>query len=82
MHGIANTILADLNSTVGPENVDDYVYLNYAALTQDPIQGYGVDNVNFLKNTSMIHDSRQIFQKLLSGGFKLGVPHGSNSTVV
>ena len=48
-----------------------YLYLNYAAPWQDPIAGYGTENVEFLQNVSREYDSEGLFQSNVPGGFKL-----------
>jgi len=52
---------------------NEFVYLNYAAKWQDPIQGYGAANVAFMKSVSKKYDPNGIFQKAVPGGFKLGI---------
>jgi len=48
-----------------------FKYLNYAAKWQDPIRGYGAENVAKLKSTSRKYDPYRVFQKAVPGGFKL-----------
>lgn len=48
-----------------------YIYLNYALESQDPIGSYGQDNLNSMRATSLKYDPRQVFQRLVPGGFKL-----------
>ena len=50
---------------------NEFVYLNYAAEWQDPIAGYGEDNVEFLKGVSKKYDPNGVFQTGVPGGFKL-----------
>ncbi|KAL8996344.1 MAG: hypothetical protein Q9169_004110 [Polycauliona sp. 2 TL-2023] len=50
---------------------NEYVYLNYAALGQDPIRGYGAANQLNLRSVSKKYDPDQIFQKAVPGAFKL-----------
>ncbi|KAF2477622.1 putative oxidoreductase [Lindgomyces ingoldianus] len=52
---------------------NEFVYLNYAAEWQDPIQGYGGANVQFLRSVSKRYDPKGVFQKAVPGGFKLGI---------
>ena len=49
----------------------EFVYLNYALESQDPIAGYGAENVARMKAASSHYDPEQVFQKLVPGGFKL-----------
>ncbi|KAF2002388.1 putative oxidoreductase [Amniculicola lignicola CBS 123094] len=52
---------------------NEFIYLNYAAEWQKPIQGYGNANVEFLKSVSRRYDPNAIFQRAVPGGFKLGI---------
>jgi hypothetical protein len=49
----------------------EFVYLNYALPSQDPIAGYGKENQSKLRRISRQHDPAQAFQRLVPGGFKL-----------
>ncbi|KAG8532442.1 uncharacterized protein KY384_002319 [Bacidia gigantensis] len=51
--------------------LNDWIYLNYADKSQDPIAGYGSEVKKRLRETSAKYDSDQIFQKMVPGGFKL-----------
>ena len=51
--------------------LNDWIYLNYADKSQEPIGGYGPEIQKKLRETSMKYDKDQIFQKLVPGGFKL-----------
>lgn len=53
------------------------LYLNYAAKWQDPIGGYGEDEVQFLKEMSTKYDSNGVFQKGIPGGYKVFGKNGS-----
>ncbi|TEA13088.1 Bifunctional solanapyrone synthase [Colletotrichum sidae] len=48
-----------------------YKYTNYASQFQDPFTGYGADNKARLLKLSKDYDPDGVFQKLVSGGFKL-----------
>ncbi|KAK7983637.1 hypothetical protein PG989_011039 [Apiospora arundinis] len=48
-----------------------YLYLNYAASWQDPINGYGAESKEFLQKVSSKYDPEGLFQKNVPGGFKL-----------
>ncbi|TGO07340.1 hypothetical protein BTUL_0290g00050 [Botrytis tulipae] len=52
-------------------------YLNYCAEWQRPFEGYGEENLNFLRNVSRAYDNEGLFQRGCVGGFKLGLPIGS-----
>lgn len=49
----------------------DFQYINYADPSQDPIAGYGPENVKRLKEASKKYDPKQVWQKKVPGGFKL-----------
>jgi len=51
--------------------LNEYIYLNYALQSQDPIASYGADNLRFLREVSRRYDPKQVFQTLVPGGFKL-----------
>ncbi|KAG9188967.1 hypothetical protein G6011_05835 [Alternaria panax] len=50
-----------------------YRYLNYCAAWQKPFEGYGEENLKFLKGVSKEVDPEGFFQKGCSGVFKLGL---------
>lgn len=50
---------------------NEFVYLNYALPSQDPIAGYGEGNVRHLREMSRRYDPEGVFQRLVPGGFKL-----------
>jgi FAD/FMN-containing dehydrogenase len=50
---------------------NEYLYLNYADKWQNPIRGYGEDNVQILREVSRKYDPKKTFQKAVVGGFKL-----------
>ncbi|KAH6637692.1 hypothetical protein C7974DRAFT_374351 [Boeremia exigua] len=55
--------------SIGADN--PYLYLDYADMTQDPLVGYGVENVEKMKAAAQKYDPQGIFQKLVPGGFKI-----------
>ncbi|OJJ98700.1 hypothetical protein ASPACDRAFT_30727, partial [Aspergillus aculeatus ATCC 16872] len=57
---------------------NEYIYLNYAGGTQDPVRGYGPDNVRFMQQVARKYDPEGVFQHLVPGGFKLPRTHGLN----
>lgn len=50
---------------------DPYVYLNYAARSQDPIASYGAKSVEKLRRVSKKVDPKGLFKNHLPGGFKI-----------
>lgn len=51
--------------------LDPFVYVNFAGSFQSPLCGYGPDNVAHLRRMAAKYDPRGVFQRLMSGGFKL-----------
>lgn len=49
----------------------DWVYLNYADKSQDPIASYGEENVKLLREVAGRYDPDGVFQTLCPGGFKV-----------
>ncbi|TGO46851.1 hypothetical protein BOTNAR_0561g00070 [Botryotinia narcissicola] len=49
-------------------------YLNYCAEWQRPFEGYGEENLSFLRDASRAYDNQGLFQRGCVGGFKLGLP--------
>ncbi|KAI9752016.1 MAG: hypothetical protein M4579_005789 [Chaenotheca gracillima] len=50
-----------------------FKYMNYADISQDVIGSYGAAAKASLQATSRRHDPQGVFQKQISGGFKLGL---------
>ena len=61
--------IGDYASSIGAAN--PYLYLDYADKTQDPLAGYGAENVKKMKAAAKMYDPKQIFQKNVPGGFKI-----------
>lgn len=73
---IANQYLAVLTASLGAytESLEadiDWVYLNYAAPTQDPLKGYGEANVELIRTVANAYDPEGFFQTRVPGGFKI-----------
>jgi hypothetical protein len=49
----------------------DWVYINYADVSQNVLEGYGHDNIRFMKEVAAVYDPLEVFQTLCVGGFKL-----------
>ena len=72
LHGRLAKLAADTNAVareMGGER--DFVYFNYADVSQDPLGSYGEENVRFMKEVARKYDPEGFFQKRVSGGFKL-----------
>lgn len=56
--------------------LDPFLYINYAASWQQPIEGYGKASVERLRKVQNLYDPRRVFTDLVPGGFKIreGVP--------
>lgn len=50
---------------------NEWQYLNYADISQDPIGSYGKEQVKALRAASKKYDPEGLFQKGVPGGFKL-----------
>lgn len=50
---------------------DDFIYLNDAASDQEVMKGYGKENLEKLRKVAKEFDPQQVFQKQVTGGFKL-----------
>lgn len=50
---------------------DDFMYLNDAASDQKIMEGYGKANLERLRRVAKEFDPNQVFQKQVTGGFKL-----------
>ncbi|KAL4812885.1 hypothetical protein BDW67DRAFT_193202 [Aspergillus spinulosporus] len=61
--------LDEYAQSIGAYN--EYIYLNYAGRTQDPLRGYGLENLEFLRHVSEELDPDGVFQRLVRGGFKI-----------
>ena len=49
----------------------EWIYLNYADKSQDPIASYGVENANKMRHVAIKYDPKLVFQRLCPGGFKI-----------
>jgi hypothetical protein len=49
----------------------EWVYLNYADSSQDPLGSYGEENIRKMKEAAAKYDPQQVFQNLCPGGFKI-----------
>ena len=53
------------------DGILDWVYLNYADPSQNPLASYGVENLQKMKDVAAKYDPKGVFQKLCPGGFKI-----------
>lgn len=67
-----NSHINEINSfaaSVGKSN--PWIYTNYADKVQNPLAGYGADNVAKIKAVAAKYDPNAVFQNLMPGGFKV-----------
>lgn len=57
------------SSSVGSN--EDFIYLNYADTTQDPLGSYGAANVEHIRQVANKYDPHGFFQRRVPGGFKI-----------
>lgn len=51
--------------------LDPFLYVNYAAPWQRPIESYGKDGVERLRKVRKAYDPKRVFTDLVPGGFKI-----------
>jgi hypothetical protein len=51
--------------------LDPFIYINYAAPWQRPIEAYGEASVEKLRRVQRVYDPRRVFTDLVPGGFKI-----------
>ncbi|KAI1634838.1 hypothetical protein F4809DRAFT_616394 [Biscogniauxia mediterranea] len=61
--------LKEYAASVGADS--EWVYLNYADPTQDPLASQGAENVEFMRATALKYDPEGVFQTRAPGGFKI-----------
>ena len=50
---------------------EDFLYMNYAQPTGDPLGSYGAANVDFMKQVAKKYDPQGFLQSRVPGGFKI-----------
>lgn len=50
---------------------NEYVYLNYADGSQNPLGGYGDESVEYMRKVAQRYDPDGVFQTQVPGGFKV-----------
>lgn len=61
--------LEELTKEVGGDV--DFRYLNYCDGSQDPLEGYGAENIRKMKDAAAKYDPTGVFQTRVPGGFKI-----------
>ncbi|KAI1143675.1 FAD binding domain-containing protein [Hypoxylon sp. FL0543] len=49
----------------------DFIYLNYADGSQDPLGNYGAANIQHIRDVAAAYDPTGVFQSRIPGGFKI-----------
>ncbi|WXC56403.1 hypothetical protein SNK03_002339 [Fusarium graminearum] len=62
--------LREFAATIEGGNLE-WIYLNYADKSQNPLGSYGPENIRKMKDAAAKYDPNQVFQKLVPGGFKI-----------
>lgn len=69
---IGHTTINQINHYAKSINkANEYIYLDYADQTQNPLRGYGAANLRKLRQVARKYDPEAVFQTLVPGGFKL-----------
>lgn len=58
---------------------NEFIYMNYASMFQDPISSYGVDNKHRLNRIANKYDPKGVFRNLQPGYFKIKFPQGQGT---
>jgi len=71
-HRLARSIHQQVDGYAKMIHADnEFVYLNYADKSQDPLKGYGEDNVKYIRHVANKYDPHGVFQYQVPGGFKV-----------
>jgi hypothetical protein len=69
---LANSALEELTTyskSIGADN--EFIYLNYANINQNPLSSYGSENVEYIRTVAKKYDQNGVFQNQVPGGFKI-----------
>ncbi|KAI8221835.1 hypothetical protein K4K54_007376 [Colletotrichum sp. SAR 10_86] len=73
---LTNTLRAELEDLVVAENATvPFRYLDYAEPSDDPLRGYGAQNVEFIRNVAKACSPKDVFRSRIIGGFKSREQH-------
>lgn len=77
----AYAVIDEINAAAENLGVSNpFIYLNYAGEEQNPLMGYGEENLEKMRALSRKYDQQGVFQKLVKGGFKIpGMETGRES---
>ncbi|BCR88443.1 FAD-binding oxidoreductase [Aspergillus chevalieri] len=71
-HRLARSIHQQVDGYAKMINADnEFVYLNYADKSQNPLKGYGEENVKYIRHVANKYDPHGVFQYQVPGGFKV-----------
>jgi hypothetical protein len=62
--------LQEFAATIEDGN-QEWIFMNYADPSQDPLRSYGAENVKKMRNVALKYDPDQVFQNICPGGFKI-----------
>jgi hypothetical protein len=68
--------VSEFTQSKGKSN--EFIYLNYALQNQDPLGGYGAENLAKIMVASKKYDPHGVFQKLVPGGYKIANAKAAN----
>ena len=69
---IGQTTIKEINKyATSIKKANEYIYLDYADQTQNPLRSYGAANLRKLREVAKKYDPGAVFQTLVPGGFKL-----------
>lgn len=60
-------------ASIGADN--PFLYLDYADITQKPLESYGTENVAKIRAAAAKYDPECVFQYMMPGGFKISKVH-------
>ncbi|KAJ5587856.1 uncharacterized protein N7459_003621 [Penicillium hispanicum] len=63
------TQVREYAASIGEDH--EYIYLNYADRSQNPLRGYGADNLREILRVAKKYDPAGVFQTQMPGGFKV-----------
>jgi FAD/FMN-containing dehydrogenase len=74
VHQVARKLIEDIEADAKSlGEYDNFIYLNYAAPWQDPLGGYGKENLARLRKVRDDVDPGRVFTRQVPGGFKIPV---------
>ena len=62
--------------SIGAHN--DYIYLDYAYETQNPLASYGPENLAKIRAAAAKYDPQGVFQYMVPGGYKINAMGGQS----